>query len=82
MVVTVAGQKLTTTIGSGGQWSVSLGALSEGVHHVVASVTDPSQNTGTATQTLTIDTTPPSWYRWRAEPGDEQRHPDDLGNHR
>ena len=30
VVVTVAGQTLTTTIGSGGQWSVSLGALSAG----------------------------------------------------
>ena len=59
VVVTVAGQELTTPIGSGGQWSVSLGALSEGAHDVVASVTDPSQNTGTATQTLTIDTTSP-----------------------
>ena len=60
VVVTVAAQNLTTTIGSDGQWSVSLGALSKGVHHVVASVTDPSQNTGTATQTLTIDTTSPA----------------------
>ena len=58
--VTVAGQTLSTTVGAGGAWAVGAAALSPGPHAVTATVTDPSQNTGVATQELTIDTTPPS----------------------
>ncbi|MDP3893054.1 ice-binding family protein, partial [Nocardioides sp.] len=60
VTVTVGGQTLVTSIGgAAGGWSVSAAALTEGAHTVVASVTDASQNTGTATQVLTVDVTPP-----------------------
>ena len=52
--VTIGGQHLTAMVGSGGTWGVSAQALPEGTYHVVASVTDAAQNTGTAHQTLTI----------------------------
>ena len=57
--VTVAGQDLSTTVGVGGAWSVSVGTLSPGAHDVVVSVTDASRNVGTAHQVLTIDVTAP-----------------------
>ncbi|MCW2775479.1 MAG: hypothetical protein JWN91_3805 [Nocardioides sp.] len=57
--VTVAGQTLTSIIGTGGTWAVGATTLAEGSHDVVASVTDPSQNTGTAEQVLTVDVTAP-----------------------
>jgi ice-binding like protein/Big-like domain-containing protein len=59
VTVTVAGQTLTATVGVGGVWGVSTTTLSEGPHTVVASSTDASQNTGTATQVLTVDTAAP-----------------------
>ncbi len=58
--VTVGGQTLTSTVGAGGVWAVGAAALLPGTHTVTASVTDPSQNTGSATQLLTVDTTPPT----------------------
>lgn len=60
VTVTVGGQTLTATVAAGGDWAVSANELSPGPHTVVASSTDASQNTGTATQVLTIDTTAPS----------------------
>ena len=57
--VTVDNQVLSTTVGAGGAWTLSAAALAGGPHTVVASVTDPSQNTGTATQVLTVDLTAP-----------------------
>ncbi len=57
--VTAGGQTLTATVGAGGEWSVGTATLAEGAHEVVASVTDASQNTGTATQVLTVDVTEP-----------------------
>lgn len=57
--VTVAGQTLTAVVGAGGLWAVSATELAEGAHEVVASITDASQNTGTATQVLTVDLTTP-----------------------
>jgi hypothetical protein len=59
VTVTVGGQTLTSTVGSDGGWGVSAGALSSGPHEVVASITDASQNTGTANQILTVDVTAP-----------------------
>lgn len=59
VTVTVAGQTLTTTVGDGGTWGVSTTALSAGPHAVAASITDASQNVGTADQTLTVDVTAP-----------------------
>ena len=58
--VTVAGQTLSTSVGAGGAWAVGAAALNPGAHAVTATVTDPSQNTGSATQVLTVDTTPPT----------------------
>jgi len=57
--VTVGGRTLNTSVTPGGVWTVSADALSPGSHEVVASITDPSQNVGTATQTLTVDVTAP-----------------------
>ena len=59
VTVTVAGQTLTASVGAGGLWAVSATALAEGAHEVVASITDASQNTGSAGQTLTVDLTTP-----------------------
>ena len=59
VTVTVSGQTLTSLVGAGGIWSVGASALSAGPHDVVASITDASQNTGTATQVLTVDFTAP-----------------------
>ncbi|HSV38330.1 MAG TPA: ice-binding family protein [Nocardioidaceae bacterium] len=59
VTVTLAGQTLSSTVGAGGSWSVGATALSSGPHNVVASITDASQNTGTATQVLTVDVTAP-----------------------
>jgi hypothetical protein len=57
--VTVGGQTLTTTVDDTGAWAVGATELAAGTHEVVASVSDASQNIGTATQMLTIDTTAP-----------------------
>jgi hypothetical protein len=59
VTVTVAGQTLHSTVGAGGGWAISANALAPGSYDVVASITDPSQNTGTATQVLTVDLTAP-----------------------
>lgn len=59
VTVTVGGQTLTSTVGAGGIWGVSANTLSSGPHDVVASITDASQNIGTATQVLTVDVTAP-----------------------
>lgn len=59
VVVTVDDQTLTSTIGAGGVWAVGATTLAEGAHDVVASVSDASQNVGTATQVLTVDVTAP-----------------------
>ena len=58
VTVRVRSQVLTARAADG-VWTVSADALVSGPHDVVASVTDPSGNIGTATQVLTIDTTAP-----------------------
>jgi hypothetical protein len=58
--VTVGGQTLGTTVGAGGLWAVGATTLASGPHAVVATVTDASQNVGTANQTLTVDVTAPT----------------------
>ena len=61
-VVTVAGQTLNATVTAGGAWQVTAATLTDGPHQVVASSTDAANNTGTATQTLTVATaTPPGF---------------------
>lgn len=57
--VTVAGQTLATTVAPGGVWAVSATTLTAGPHDLLATVTDPSGNTGTASQVLTVDLTEP-----------------------
>ncbi len=58
VTVTIEGQVLTARAASGA-WTMSAGTLTVGTHNVVASVTDPSGNTGTASQLLTVDTSAP-----------------------
>lgn len=59
LTVTEAGHSLTTTVDAGGLWSVGPAPLAEGDHVVVATISDASQNTSTATQVLTVDVTAP-----------------------
>lgn len=62
--VSVGGQDLTATVLTGGTWGVSATTLPSGPHDVVASISDDAQNTGTATQTLTIGPSqPPTSYQ-------------------
>ncbi len=66
VTVTVGGQTLTATVGASGAWNVSAGPLMSGPHDVVASITDASQNVGSASQILTVDLTSPTvLYRRR-----------------
>ena len=59
VTVTVGGQTLTTAVDGAGTWAVGATDLTPGPYDVVASVSDASQNTGTATQVLTVDTSAP-----------------------
>jgi hypothetical protein len=59
VTVTVNGQTLTTTPAGNGSWFVNPTSLSDGTYTVTAATVDGAGNLGTATQQLTIDTTPP-----------------------
>jgi hypothetical protein len=59
VTVTVAGQTLTATPTDDGNWSVTPTILANATYTVLASTTDGAGNVGSATQQLTIDTTPP-----------------------
>jgi hypothetical protein len=59
VTVTVAGQTLTTNPATDGSWSVNPTILANGTYTVNASTADGAGNVGSATQQLTIDTTPP-----------------------
>lgn len=59
LVTVTTGSQVLTTRATGGAWTVSAGTLVSGPHTVVAAVTDPSGNRGTATQILTVDTSVP-----------------------
>jgi hypothetical protein len=59
LTVTLADQTLTGLVGDGGAWSVTSGALSDGPHRVIVSVSDEAGNPATYTQTLTVDTVSP-----------------------
>jgi hypothetical protein len=58
VTVTVAGQTLTTTVQSGGTWSVTAGAVLANTYNVVAKVRDAAGNAGFATQSLTAEISP------------------------
>jgi hypothetical protein len=60
VTVKVSGQTLSSKVTEAGRWSVGANALALGPHDVVASSKDASQNVGTATQVLTVDTTGPA----------------------
>ena len=60
VTVTLADQTLTGPVGGGGAWSVTAGALSDGPHRIVMSVSDAAGNPAGATQTLSVDTVPPA----------------------
>ncbi|WP_166784069.1 ice-binding family protein [Cryobacterium suzukii] len=55
VTVKIADQILTTTVQSGGLWSVLAATLVDGTHQVLAQITDLAGNTGAATQALTVD---------------------------
>ena len=56
VTVTVAGQTLTTTVGSDGTWSVTpTTPLPPGANEVTVTITDPAGNTGSGTQTVVVE---------------------------
>jgi outer membrane protein OmpA-like peptidoglycan-associated protein len=60
VTVSIGGTTVHTTVSLTGTWSVTSPALNDGVVVIIASVTDAAGNTGTATQSLTVDTAAPS----------------------
>jgi hypothetical protein len=54
VTVTIAGRTMTTLLQHDGTWNATPTAIALGKWPVIASVTDPAGNVGTATQTLTI----------------------------
>jgi len=56
--VTVDGQLLTTTVQSGGGWTVTAGPLLAGSYPLVAQVRDAAGNGTKVTQTLTVEVNP------------------------
>ncbi len=60
VLVTVGSQNLSALVQSTGTWNVATGALADGTYTAAASVTDPAGNRTTASQTVTVDTTPPA----------------------
>jgi hypothetical protein len=54
VTITIAHQTLTTTVQTGGKWSVTATVLLEGAANVVASVADTNHNRATAHQVLTV----------------------------
>ena len=60
VAVTVARQIMTTTVQADRTWIVTAGTLANGPHNVTVSIVDLAGNVGTATQTLSLDTTAPA----------------------
>ena len=58
VTVTVAGQPSTALVQGDGSWNITPAPLADGTRTVVASVVDGAGNPASATQSLTIDTTP------------------------
>ena len=59
VTVTINGQTLIATPGSGGAWSVTSALLPNATYAITASTIDGAGNLGTATQQLTVDTVLP-----------------------
>src|SRR5206468_4107788 len=60
VTVAIGGQTMTTLLQPNGTWNATPSALAEGAWPVSASVQDPAGNTGTAGQTLTIQSGAPA----------------------
>ena len=60
VTVSVAGQMLSTTVHTGGVWAVTAAVLTAGQHGVQAKVRDAAGNGATASQSLTIEVSPPT----------------------
>ena len=60
VVVTVAGQTLSATVQPGGIWAVTASALAAGSYPVVVKIRDAAGNSGTASQLLTVEVSPPA----------------------
>jgi Ice-binding-like/Bacterial Ig-like domain len=59
VTATFATQTLTTTVQTGGTWSVTPAPVINGIHTLVVSVADTATNPGSATQSITVDMTLP-----------------------
>ncbi len=59
VTVALADQTLTGPVNSGGAWSVTAAALSDGRHRIIMSVADAAGNRASASQILTVDTVAP-----------------------
>jgi hypothetical protein len=60
VTVSIAGQTMTTLVQANGTWNATPAPVGEGTWLVVASVTDPAGNVGSARQALTIAAKAPS----------------------
>ena len=59
ITVSIAGQTMTTLLQADGSWNATPTSLDDGTWLVIASAQDPAGNVGSASQTLTKDTTTP-----------------------
>ena len=60
VLVSIGSQTLHATVQPGGSWNVTAATLANGTVTVVTSITDLDGNVGSATQSLTIDSTSPT----------------------
>jgi hypothetical protein len=60
VTATVANQTLAALVESDGGWKMTAASLPDGPHRIIVSVSDRAGNVATVTQTLTVDTVPPT----------------------
>jgi hypothetical protein len=60
VLVTIAGQALSSTVQTGGTWDVTVAAIDAGTYTVVARIRDAAGNYSRATQQLTAQLIPPT----------------------
>lgn len=60
VLVTIASQNLKALVHADGSWNIRAATLADGTYPVTATVSDPAGNESVATQSITIDTTPPA----------------------